>query len=80
MVHSPWAGPAHALFAGFFGSALIAMVTRVTQGHSGRALVLPHVAIFAFISIQIVAIMRIVAELTADPLFWQGGWRQSPGC
>ena len=63
--------PAHALFIGFFGSALIAMVTRVTQGHSGRALVMPPVAIFAFICIQIVAILRIIAELTADALFWQ---------
>ena len=32
--------PAHALFIGFFGSLLVAMVTRVTQGHSGRPLVL----------------------------------------
>src|SRR5690606_29545472 len=30
--------PAHALFVGFFGSLLVAMVTRVTQGHSGRPL------------------------------------------
>jgi uncharacterized protein involved in response to NO len=31
--------PAHVLFLGFFGSLLVAMVTRVTQGHSGRPLV-----------------------------------------
>ena len=30
--------PAHALYIGFFGSLLVAMVTRVTQGHSGRPL------------------------------------------
>ncbi len=36
--------PAHALFIGFFGSLLVAMVTRVTQGHSGRPLVLGGVA------------------------------------
>lgn len=62
--------PAHALFIGFFGSALIAMVTRVTQGHSGRPLVMPPVAIYAFISIQIVTVMRIAAELTPDALLW----------
>src|SRR5690606_32962260 len=28
--------PAHALFIGVFGSLLVAMVSRVTQGHSGR--------------------------------------------
>ena len=33
-----WLGraPAHALFIGFFASVLVAMVTRVTQGHAGR--------------------------------------------
>ena len=70
--------PAHALFIGFFGSALIAMVARVTQGHSGRTLILPPVAIFAFISTQVVAILRFVAELMPDALFWQAlaavGW------
>lgn len=54
--------PAHALFVGFFGSVLIAMVTRVTQGHSGRPLVLPGIAAFAFVSIQGVALLRIAAE------------------
>ena len=46
--------PAHALFIGFFGSLLVAMVTRVTQGHSGRPLVMPAVAWFAFVAIQLV--------------------------
>src|SRR3546814_6210486 len=41
--------PAHALFIGFFGSLLVAMVTRVTQGHSGRPLVFGGVATFAFV-------------------------------
>ena len=62
--------PAHALFIGFFGSVLIAMVTRVTQGHSGRPLVMPKLAWFAFVAIQLVAIVRIVADLTRDPYAW----------
>lgn len=62
--------PAHALFVGFFGSVLIAMVTRVTQGHSGRALVMPAVAWFAFGAIQLVAVIRIVGEITHDPFAW----------
>ncbi|MBS0218317.1 MAG: NnrS family protein [Proteobacteria bacterium] len=70
--------PAHALFVGFFGSALIAMVTRVTQGHSGRALVLPKAAWFAFVAIQLVALLRIGAELAKNPSAWQAiaacGW------
>lgn len=63
--------PAHALFVGFFGSVLIAMVTRVTQGHSGRTLELPAVARYAFIAIQAVTVVRIAAELVADSLLWQ---------
>ena len=62
--------PAHALFVGFFGSVLVAMVTRVTQGHSGRPLVMPRVAWFAFVAIQLVAVTRIVADLTNDPFAW----------
>ncbi len=65
-----WLGraPAHALFIGFFGSVLVAMVTRVTQGHSGLPLRMPAVAWFAFVVIQLVAIVRIVAELAPDPM------------
>jgi uncharacterized protein involved in response to NO len=62
--------PAHALFVGFFGSVLVAMVTRVTQGHSGRPLVMPGVAWFAFVAIQLVTIVRIVGDLTHDPYAW----------
>lgn len=75
-----WLGraPAHALFIGFFGSVLVAMVTRVTQGHSGRPLVLPAAAWFAFVAIQVVAAMRVVAELAPDSAAWQAaaalGW------
>lgn len=70
--------PAHALFIGFFASLLVAMVTRVTQGHSGRPLVLGKVAAFAFVVIQLVAITRVVAELVPDSLAVQAmaaiGW------
>ena len=70
--------PAHALFIGFFGSLLVAMVTRVTQGHSGRPLVLGKVAGFAFVVVQLVAVTRVVAELAPDSLGWQAvaaiGW------
>jgi uncharacterized protein involved in response to NO len=70
--------PAHALFIGFFGSLLVAMVTRVTQGHSGRPLVLGRVAAVAFILVQLVAVLRILAEVVPDALAWQAiaavGW------
>jgi uncharacterized protein involved in response to NO len=70
--------PAHALFVGFFGSVLVAMVTRVTQGHSGRKLVMPVAAWFAFVAIQAVALLRIFAEVLPDGMAWQAvaaaGW------
>lgn len=63
--------PAHALFIGFFGSLLVAMVTRVTQGHSGRPLQLGWPAGFAFVMIQVVVVFRIFAEISPDYLTWQ---------
>jgi uncharacterized protein involved in response to NO len=70
--------PAHALFIGFFGSLLVAMVTRVTQGHSGRPLVLGTTAGFAFVVVQGVAVTRVLAEVLPDSLAWQAiaglGW------
>jgi uncharacterized protein involved in response to NO len=70
--------PAHALFIGFFGSVLVAMVTRVTQGHSGRPLVMPAAAWFAFAALQAVAVMRVFADVLPDGMAWQAaaavGW------
>ena len=70
--------PAHALFIGLFGSVMVAMVTRVTQGHSGRPLRMYGLAWFAFVGIQAVAAMRIAAEAMSDALLWQAlsalGW------
>ena len=70
--------PAHALFIGFFGSVLVAMVTRVTQGHSGRPMRMPGIAWAAFAGIQAIAVLRVVAELSTDPLPWHvvaaAGW------
>jgi len=70
--------PAHALFIGMFGSVLVAMVSRVTQGHSGRPLKMYGLAWFAFVGIQCVAAMRVAAEVMPDALLWQAlsalGW------
>ena len=66
------------MFVGFFGSVLVAMVTRVTQGHSGQALVMPVAAWFAFVAIQLVAALRVLAEVMPDGIAWQAaaafGW------
>ena len=71
-------GPAHAIYIGFFGSLLVAMVTRVTQGHSGRPLEMPAVGWFAFALLQLVTVARVWAEVAADVYAWQviaaAGW------
>ena len=71
-------GPAHAIYIGFFGSLLVAMVTRVTQGHSGRPLAMPAVGWFAFALVQVVAVLRVGAEVAPDAYAWQtiaaAGW------
>ena len=58
--------PLHALLIGFAGSMLVAMVTRVTQGHSGRPLAMFGLAWAAFAGIQLAAIMRIWAALQTE--------------
>jgi uncharacterized protein involved in response to NO len=63
--------PSHALFIGCFGSLLVAMVTRVTQGHSGRPLLLGAVGGVTFALLQLVALLRIAAEFAVDSLAWQ---------
>ena len=60
--------PLHALTIGFFSSMLVAMVTRVTHGHSGRPLVMGALPWMAFIGMQLVAVIRVLAECAARPL------------
>lgn len=58
--------PLHALLIGFAGSMLVAMVTRVTQGHSGRPLAMFGLAWFAFMGIQLAAVLRVWAALRGE--------------
>jgi len=62
--------PVHALTVGFFGSLLVAMVTRVTQGHSGRPLEMGRIPWVCFLLLQGVAMLRISAELLPDAPLW----------
>ncbi len=54
--------PLHALTLGFFASAVIGMVTRVTLGHSGRALNADSATWLIFWGMQGVAVVRLAAE------------------
>ncbi len=62
--------PLHALAIGYFGSMLVAMVTRVTQGHSGRPMQMGAVAWICFALLQAVVLLRIRAEFGGDVYLW----------
>jgi len=54
-------GPLHALGLGFALSLIIAMVTRVTRGHSGRTLESDAWSWFALIGVQVATVLRVAA-------------------
>ena len=62
--------PVHALTIGFFGSMLVAMVTRVTQGHSGRPLQMGAIPWLTFGLLQLVTLTRIYAEVAPNTPLW----------
>jgi uncharacterized protein involved in response to NO len=61
--------PIHALGMGFYGGMLIAMVTRVTMGHSGRTLQMDRVALGCFLVLQAATVVRVASEIVRLP-FW----------
>jgi uncharacterized protein involved in response to NO len=62
--------PVHALTVGFFGSMMVAMVTRVTQGHAGRPLEMGFIPWLTFGLLQVVALVRIFAEIAPNVPLW----------
>lgn len=55
--------PLHALTIGFFGGMVLAMITRVTLGHSGRRLVVEKAVWRMFLLFQLAAVLRIAGDL-----------------
>jgi uncharacterized protein involved in response to NO len=55
--------PLHALTVGYLGATLIAMVTRVAAGHSGRPLVADDLAFGLYVLVQAAALLRVAAAL-----------------
>jgi uncharacterized protein involved in response to NO len=71
LLSGEWAlgrAPVHALGMGFFGSMLIAMVTRVTMGHSGRPLRMDRVTLGCFLVLQAAAVSRVLSEVVESPM------------
>ena len=58
--------PLHAMTIGFASSLLLAMVTRVTCGHSGRTLAADALTWRLFQLLQVAAVLRVGAELAAN--------------
>lgn len=70
VVTGEWAlgrAPIHALGMGFFAGLLVAMVTRVTMGHSGRPLAMDRIAFASFVGVQVAAVARVLSELATAP-------------
>jgi uncharacterized protein involved in response to NO len=59
--------PLHALTIGYFGGMVLAMVTRVTLGHSGRLLVVEKSVWWMFLLFQLTALFRIIGDLPGLP-------------
>lgn len=59
-------GALHALTMGCLGSLMLAMVTRVSCGHSGRALVADGIAWSLFWVLQVATVVRIVAAVPSE--------------
>jgi uncharacterized protein involved in response to NO len=70
LVTGEWAlgrAPIHALGMGYFAGMLIAMVTRVTMGHSGRPLAMDRIPFGCFLGVQAAAALRVASEIVTAP-------------
>jgi uncharacterized protein involved in response to NO len=75
LVNGEWAlgrAPIHALGMGFFAGMLLAMVTRVTQGHSGQPLAMGRATLVCFAGVQAAALARVGSEIARSPTAIQG--------
>lgn len=62
-VHLFGLAPLHAIGLGYFGSILLAMVSRVTLGHSGQALKADRLTVMLFVTLQLVTLARLGADI-----------------
>lgn len=58
--------PTHALTMGYLGVTLVAMVTRVASGHSGRPLAVDGLAWALYGVLQVAVLLRVASSLGAD--------------
>jgi uncharacterized protein involved in response to NO len=58
--------PLHALTMGYLGATLVAMITRVSAGHSGRPLAADGVAWALYWTLQAAVVLRVAAAVAVD--------------
>ncbi len=58
----------HALTAGAMGSMILAVMTRVSLGHTGRPLVLPRSAVGSYVLVHAGAVARVGAAFAPGPV------------
>lgn len=59
--HVPSTAGLHALTAGAMGTSILAVITRVSLGHTGRPLVLPSGIVGCHVLVQVAALARVAA-------------------
>jgi uncharacterized protein involved in response to NO len=65
----PPAAGLHSLTAGAFGSMILAVMTRVALGHTGRPLVLPRGAALCYALVHAGALARVASAFAAPPAY-----------
>jgi len=60
--------PVHAFTVGAIGTMTLAVMTRASLGHTGRALVAGHGTVAIYVLITLAALMRVAAPLSPWPL------------
>ncbi len=71
----PWTSAIHALTTGAFGTMILAVMTRVSLGHTGRALRAPTAATAAYLLVSGAAVVRtfgVLAWPEHSPALWIG--------
>lgn len=66
-------GPMHALAIGYFTATTVAMVSRVSLGHAGRALEADPLTWFCFLAVLGVALIRIAGDIALLPWSLRSG-------
>ncbi len=70
----PYSAALHALTAGAMGSMIIAMMTRVSRGHTGRALLAGPVEVTMYALVIAGGLLRVVSAFwPQSPLVWVAG-------